>query len=226
MFNKSKFAELLKKAIGERTTTNYADITGVNRTYISKLLNEKLDSPPGPEIIKKLASVTHGGVTYEDFMTAAGFIEKEEIEKFNNATSLLRDARTVLNQYVDNIEKGTANKELAASTIKTIKKATNAIDELTKFLQKEQTRDEYVLSALNLPDALIRVAELSSSIDDDEFTRLSRLVIAKFGAPKAVRSSDPAAHTTHNIPGTGIFDPDEFDNNDNGTGGKNGRGNR
>jgi transcriptional regulator with XRE-family HTH domain len=72
VFNKKKFAELLLKAIGGRTATNYADLSGVNRTYISKLLNEKLNNPPSPEIIKRLTSIAHGGVEYRDLMIAAG----------------------------------------------------------------------------------------------------------------------------------------------------------
>ncbi|MHB1126521.1 MAG: hypothetical protein ACYC2T_06120 [Bacillota bacterium] len=74
MFNETRFADLLHKAIGERTTTQYADLTGVNRTYISKLLNKKLNSPPSPEIIKRLASMAFNEITYEEFMAAAGHI--------------------------------------------------------------------------------------------------------------------------------------------------------
>ncbi|OPY63641.1 MAG: LexA repressor [Pelotomaculum sp. PtaU1.Bin065] len=74
MFNKDKFAKLLKEAIGDRTTTVYADIVDVNRTYISKILNKKLLNPPGPEVIKKLASKAYHHITYEDFMVAAGWL--------------------------------------------------------------------------------------------------------------------------------------------------------
>lgn len=134
------------------------------------------------------------------------------------------------NKTLSGYEKGVSEPDI--ETLKTLAKLyETSVNYLSGFTDdptppaapKTQTRDEYVLSAPNLPDALIRVAELSSKIDDDEFTRLSRLVIAKFGAPKAAKSSDPAAHTTHNIPGTGVFD-DDFDDDD--TGGRNGRSNR
>jgi len=81
VFDKDKFADLLKKAIGDRTATVYADLVDVNRTYISKLLNKKLPNPPGPEIIKKLASKAYHNITYEDFMVAAGWLP-ENYSKF------------------------------------------------------------------------------------------------------------------------------------------------
>lgn len=74
MFDRTAFAVLLKKAMGDRTATQYSDETGVNRTYISKLLNEKLPSPPSPEIIKRLSEKAYNGVTYEKFMIAAGHL--------------------------------------------------------------------------------------------------------------------------------------------------------
>ena len=74
MFDKDSFADLLSKAIGDRTTTDYADLTGVNRTYISKLLNKKLLNPPSPSIIKGLASNAYHNISYEDLMMAAGYL--------------------------------------------------------------------------------------------------------------------------------------------------------
>jgi len=78
VFDKRRFANLLKEAIGDRTTPKYADLTGVNRTYISKLLNEKLSSPPSPKIIKRLASDAYNNLLYEDLMDAAGYLDHQE----------------------------------------------------------------------------------------------------------------------------------------------------
>jgi transcriptional regulator with XRE-family HTH domain len=76
VFNKEQFADLILKAIGERTATQYADLSGVNRTYISKILNLKLNNPPSPDIIKRLSSVAHGNITYEELMIAADYLPK------------------------------------------------------------------------------------------------------------------------------------------------------
>lgn len=77
MFNKTNFRIILEKALGNRTKMQYSDESGVNRTYISKYLNEKLDNPPNPDIIKKLAEVAQNNVTYEDLMIAAGYLEED-----------------------------------------------------------------------------------------------------------------------------------------------------
>jgi transcriptional regulator with XRE-family HTH domain len=74
MFDKLRFKKILEDALGDRKTTEYAEESGVNRTYLSKYLNLRLDSPPGPEIIKRLAEKAHNNVTYEDLMNAAGFL--------------------------------------------------------------------------------------------------------------------------------------------------------
>ena len=42
----------ITKAIGDNTITDFAKICNVNRTYLSKYINEKLDNAPGPEILK------------------------------------------------------------------------------------------------------------------------------------------------------------------------------
>lgn len=74
MFDKLRFKKTLEEALGDRKITEYADESGVNRTYLSKYLNLRLDSPPGPEIIKRLAEKAHSNVTYEGLMSAAGFL--------------------------------------------------------------------------------------------------------------------------------------------------------
>lgn len=75
MFNKDEFKNLLIKAQGKRTITEYADESGVNRTYLSKYINNKLENPPSPGIIKRLSSKAHNGVTYEELMIAAGHLK-------------------------------------------------------------------------------------------------------------------------------------------------------
>jgi transcriptional regulator with XRE-family HTH domain len=105
MFDKLRFKKILEEALGDRKTTEYAEESGVNRTYLSKYLNLRLDSPPGPEIIKRLAEKAHNNVTYEDLMSAAGFLSninqtrdlkgnsKEDVElekEWNEIGSVLR----------------------------------------------------------------------------------------------------------------------------------------
>jgi len=75
MFDKEQFQQILIKAIGDRTATEYSEISGVNRTYISKYLNKRLDNPPSPDIIARLSKYAQNEITYFDFMEAAGYIK-------------------------------------------------------------------------------------------------------------------------------------------------------
>lgn len=86
MFDKEKFKFLLEKAVGDRNATEFSKQSGVNRTYISKFLNKKVDNPPSPEILKRLADAAHNNITYAELMEASGYIEKgsEQYIEANN----------------------------------------------------------------------------------------------------------------------------------------------
>lgn len=79
MFDKIKFKELLEKARGNRTIQKYAEESGVSRAYISKYINLRLDNPPNPDVIKRLADAAYNGITYEDLMEAAGYIQNSDV---------------------------------------------------------------------------------------------------------------------------------------------------
>lgn len=85
MFDRKKFKDLIEKAIGNNSITEYAQKSGVNRTYISKYINLKLDNPPNPNILKDLANASEGKVDYKDFMTAAGYLDDKVIDSINKA---------------------------------------------------------------------------------------------------------------------------------------------
>lgn len=73
-FDKVKFSDLLNKAMGQRNMSQYAMHAGVSLTYISKLIRQLSANPPQPDTLKKLARRAHNGITYADFMAAAGHI--------------------------------------------------------------------------------------------------------------------------------------------------------
>lgn len=78
--------------------------------------------------------------------------------------------------------------------------------------QAKPNFEEYVLSALTLADAGIRIAELFNDykIDEATFLELHRLAYNKFGLPP-VKGAEKAAHLEHNIPAAGVFDEDGKD---------------
>lgn len=82
-FNKKLFSELLLRIKGTRTLTKFAEETCTSIAHLSRMINEKLDSAPSPETLKKLLSKNQGDVTYEELMIAAGYInEKTALKNF------------------------------------------------------------------------------------------------------------------------------------------------
>lgn len=78
MFNKERFSELLTAAQGNRSLNAYAAACNVAAAHISRLKRQLLDTSPTPPIIKKLAENAMNGVTYKEFMIAAGHIDEQE----------------------------------------------------------------------------------------------------------------------------------------------------
>lgn len=75
MFDKNKFAQILKN-ISEsyENQRDFAKKSGINRTYLSQYINMKLDKPPKPDILEKLAKSSKGFITYEELMFICGYI--------------------------------------------------------------------------------------------------------------------------------------------------------
>lgn len=85
-FDKKAFAELLNIALGGRSINQYERDSGVSAAHISRLMRQLVDAPPSPQTIEKLAAKAYNGVSYEDFMKAAGHLaphtQKGEIPDF------------------------------------------------------------------------------------------------------------------------------------------------
>ncbi|MGM0369199.1 MAG: LexA family protein [Bacillota bacterium] len=91
MFNKLKFKNLVQKSIGTRSKTQYANESGVNRTYISKIINQKLDNPPSPAILRKLANNSQGRINYKQLMEVTGYLQGINLQtNFNSNIALTK----------------------------------------------------------------------------------------------------------------------------------------
>ena len=76
MFDKEKFSNILREILEKYdNTVIFSETADVNRTYISKYLNMKLDNPPSPTILKKIADNSKGVTTYNELMKVCGYIE-------------------------------------------------------------------------------------------------------------------------------------------------------
>lgn len=98
MFDKSKFAQILKNISDTYDSQrDFSQKSKINRTYLSQYINMKLDEPPKPSILQKLANHSNGITDYEELMIICGYINKDiefsEIEKkiFNKHLSSLKE---------------------------------------------------------------------------------------------------------------------------------------
>ncbi len=83
MFDKNKFAQIIKN-IKEtyRSQEEFAKKSEIGRTYLSQYMNMKLDEPPQPKILKKLADSSNGLITYEELMVVCGHIKGNDLDSY------------------------------------------------------------------------------------------------------------------------------------------------
>ena len=97
-FDAQAFSELVNKAIGNRTKTQFSEDTGLSLYYISRITNGKIYNAPRPNTISVIAAVAQNGVTYAQLLNAAGYSDSVALvfdaeEECNNRTRLTSQAR-------------------------------------------------------------------------------------------------------------------------------------
>jgi SOS regulatory protein LexA len=111
MFNKEKFAELLKLAQGRRSLNEFARQADVSNSYLSNLMNCKKANAPEAKTIKKIADAAHNEVSYADLLDAVGLLTpdlKEKIDMLTTLKGLTNDydkATSELSQASQHLEK-------------------------------------------------------------------------------------------------------------------------
>jgi len=95
MFDKNKFAQILKN-INETYTSqrDFAKKSEINRTYLSQYMNMKLDEPPKPKILKKLADSSNGIVTYSELMETCGYINDDYFIKLYDLKDTFKETES------------------------------------------------------------------------------------------------------------------------------------
>ena len=77
-FNKDRFAEVLKVAIGDRSYSAFGKEADISFGYISKYMNKKSDVAPTVQTLKKMARVAE--VTYAEILEAAGYDSSKYVD--------------------------------------------------------------------------------------------------------------------------------------------------
>jgi len=106
IFNKELFAKLLLEAKGERSINQYGLHADISAAHISRLLRQKIDTPPNPDTIRKLVDKAYNDITYEQFMEAAGHLQRDEIVMDNQEKTINikedkkpKDLKRILEQH-------------------------------------------------------------------------------------------------------------------------------
>lgn len=88
-FDKDRFAEVLKAAIGDRSYSAFGKEADISFGYISKYINKKCDVSPTVQTLKKMAKVAK--VTYSELLEAAGYDSNKYDEDDISATMVNSD---------------------------------------------------------------------------------------------------------------------------------------
>ena len=83
-FDKDRFAEVLKAAIGDRSYSAFGKEADISFGYISKYINKKCNVSPTVQTLKKMAKVAK--VTYAELLEAAGYDSNKYEEDDISAT--------------------------------------------------------------------------------------------------------------------------------------------
>lgn len=93
MFDKFKFAEIIKN-IKETYSSQeeFAKKSNIGRTYLSQYMNMKLEEPPKPKILQKLAENSNGITTYNELMSVCGYLGDNYFFNLQNLKDILEES--------------------------------------------------------------------------------------------------------------------------------------
>ena len=121
MFDKNKFAQILKN-INETyiSQRDFSKKSEINRTYLSQYMNMKLDEPPKPKILEKLADASNNIVSYDELMQICGYVSSNYYKQIYE----LEDNLKILEEsYLDKL-----------SAVKLSKEEENVFEDLTTII--------------------------------------------------------------------------------------------
>ena len=158
MFDKKAFSEILTKIYNTYSNQrDFADATDVNRAYLSQYINQKLDNPPTPKILMKIAKASKGITTYEELMKVCGHINENDLDSY--LLGMLGLTNQDITDFAKNLEQLNLNQHennIFANIINEIRNATIHKDktfklDINKYICNETKETQSkIISALNL----------------------------------------------------------------------------
>lgn len=72
-FDKSALSILLKRALGNRTQKSFAEDIQISKEHLSRLVNQKRDTPPNIDTLNKIALNSQNRVSVRELLSACGY---------------------------------------------------------------------------------------------------------------------------------------------------------
>lgn len=145
MFDKNKFALILKKINDTyESQRTFSKKSGINRTYLSQYANMKLNEPPKPIILEKLANASNGLASYNELMFICGYIES-----INDDLSVFEDLKQLEQEHLRNYKFLFNSKE---------REIYNVLHD--RFFLSSEKSDEDILSALEEFDCISQKSKI------------------------------------------------------------------
>ena len=107
MFNAEKFSEILNKIINRYDNiSDFANIAGMSRSYISKYIHKKLPSPPTPKVLEKISENSNGITNYDELMQICGYLDSNISSQEIIAKNICKKYEEIIdNLYIPNLDK-------------------------------------------------------------------------------------------------------------------------
>lgn len=132
MFDKNKFALILKNINDNYDSQrDFSRKSEINRTYLSQYMNMKLEEPPKPKILKKLAESSKGVTTYNELMHICGYVN-------NNFSEIDQERLSSLYEQLSNLDSIRSKDDLRLS-LKDSQICHALFDQVLKYLYDGKT---------------------------------------------------------------------------------------
>ncbi len=120
-FDKVSFANLLRRAKGERSINRFGVEAGVDPGYISRLLRGLIRTAPSAAIINKLANAARNGVSLAELMGAAGYLGSMRADHlYTGNTNAEPDKLQEWEKVIEEAARYQISPELAADLIRSL----------------------------------------------------------------------------------------------------------
>lgn len=145
-FNKNKFANILKKINKTyESQTNFANASGVNRTYLSRYMNLNLSNPPTPKILLGIAKASKGIITYSELMQICGYYKDSNLKDLEVNMDKLKEDEMIIKiseyeEMKEQIAKLKEHQEFDTKIRNNLREENIKIEEKLVILEKENTQ--------------------------------------------------------------------------------------